>query len=187
MTQDEKFGQMTQVEENSLAAGDVARLALGSVLHGGGSMRPDADKDDWASAVAIHQHAAVDTTRLGIPILYGIDAVHGFGGMYGATVFPQQIGLGAANDPELMTAIGRATAIETSATGIRWNFAPVLAVVSDIRWGRTYESYSQDPSRVSALGAAYIQRPPGIRAVRSRPACSRRPSTSSATARPCSD
>jgi beta-glucosidase len=98
----------------------------------------------------------VEETRLGIPILYGVDAVHGFGGMYGATIFPQQIGLGAANDPELMAAIGRATAIETSATGIRWNFAPVLAVVSDIRWGRTYESYSQDPARVAALGAAYI-------------------------------
>jgi beta-glucosidase len=157
MTQAEKFGQMTQVEEDSLVRGDVARLALGSVLHGGGSITLDGDKEDWASAVAIRQQEAVESTRLGIPILYGIDAVHGFGSMYGATVFPQQIGLGAANDPALMTAIGRATAIETSATGIRWNFAPVLAVPSDIRWGRTYESYSQDPSRVSALGAAYIR------------------------------
>ncbi len=107
--------------------------------------------------MSAEQHEAVESTRLGIPILYGVDAVHGFGGMYGATVFPQQIGLGAANDPELMTAIGRATAVETSATGIRWTFSPVLAVVSDIRWGRTYESYSQDPARVSALGAAYIR------------------------------
>jgi len=157
MTQEEKFGQMTQVEENSLAAGDVAGLALGSVLHGGGSITAQGDKNAWATAVSARQHEAVDSTRLGIPILYGIDAVHGFGSMYGATVFPQQIALGAANDPELMTAIGRATAIETSATGIRWDFSPVLAVPSDIRWGRTYEAYSQDPARVAALGSAYIR------------------------------
>ena len=156
MTQAEKFGQMTQVEENSVAAGGIALLGLGSVLHGGGSITASGDKEAWATAVSAEQHEAVETTRLGIPILYGVDAVHGFASMYGATVFPQQIGLGAANDPELMTEIGRATAIETSATGIRWNFAPVLAVVSDIRWGRTYESYSQDPARVSTLGAAYI-------------------------------
>jgi beta-glucosidase len=157
MTQAEKFGQMTQVEENSVAPGGIAILGLGSVLHGGGSITEDGDKNAWATAVSAEQHEAVESTRLGIPILYGIDAVHGFGSMYGATVFPQQIGLGAANDPELMTAIGRATAVETSATGIRWTFSPVLAVVSDIRWGRTYESYSQDPARVSSLGAAYIR------------------------------
>jgi beta-glucosidase len=157
MTQAEKFGQMTQVEENSIPIGGVALLGLGSVLHGGGSINENGDKDAWAAAVAVHQREAVESTRLGIPILYGVDAVHGFGSMYGATVFPQQIGLGAANDPELMTAIGRATAVETSATGIRWTFSPVLAVVSDIRWGRTYESYSQDSARVSALGAAYIR------------------------------
>lgn len=156
MTQAEKFGQMTQVEENSVAPGGIALLGLGSVLHGGGSITASGDKDAWAAAVSAEQHEAVESTRLGIPILYGVDAVHGFGSMYGATVFPQQIGLGAANDPELMTEIGRATAVETSATGIRWTFSPVLAVVSDIRWGRTYESYSQDPARVSTLGAAYI-------------------------------
>jgi beta-glucosidase len=157
MTQAEKFGQMTQAEENSVAPGGIALLELGSVLHGGGSITQDGDKNAWATAVSAEQHEAVDSTHLGIPILYGIDAVHGFGSMYGATVFPQQIGLGAANDPKLMTAIGRATAIETSATGIRWDFSPVLAVVSDIRWGRTYESYSQDPARVARLGAAYIR------------------------------
>jgi beta-glucosidase len=157
MTQDERFGQMTQVEENALGAGDVASLALGSVLHGGGSITSQGDKNAWASAVARHQHEAVDTTRLGIPLLYGVDAVHGFGAMYGATVFPQQIGLGAANDADLMTAIGRATAVETSATGIRWTFSPVLAVPGDVRWGRTYEAYSQNPTIVANLGAAYIR------------------------------
>lgn len=157
MTQAEKYGQMTQVEENSVAPGGIALLGLGSVLHGGGSIAENGDKDAWAAAVSADQHEAVESTRLGIPILYGVDAIHGFGSMYRATVFPQQIGLGAANDPELMTWIGRATAVEMSATGIRWNFSPVLAVVSDVRWGRTYESYSQDPARVSALGAAYIR------------------------------
>ena len=157
MTQAEKFGQMTQVEENSLAVGDAARLGLGSVLHGGGAMYPGSDAEAWKSAVTARQKEAVDGTRLGIPILYGVDAVHGFGGMYGATVFPQQIGLGAANDQELVTKIAVATAAEMSAVGIRWNFTPVLALPSDVRWGRTYEAYSQDPTIVANLGAAYIR------------------------------
>ncbi len=157
MTQDEKFGQMTQVEENALRTGDVARLGLGAALHGGGSITARGDVNDWATAITAHQREAVEDTRLGIPILYGVDAVHGFGSMYGATVFPQQIGLGAANDPALMTHVGRVTAAEASAAGVRWNFAPVLAVPGDVRWGRTYEAYSQDPAIVSALGAAYIQ------------------------------
>lgn len=157
MTEAEKFGQMTQVEENSLKTGDVASLGLGSVLHGGGSVGGKGDVEAWKTAVVAHQKEAVDGTRLGIPIIYGVDAIHGFGAMYGATVFPQQIGLGAANDPALMKKIGMVTAQELSAAGIRWNFAPVLAVPSDIRWGRTYEAYSQDPSIVANLGAAYIQ------------------------------
>ncbi|NTV40489.1 MAG: beta-glucosidase, partial [Demequinaceae bacterium] len=157
MTQAEKFGQMTQIEENSLTPGAVASLSLGSVLHGGGAMFPGSDAEDWASAVREHQREAVEDSRLGIPILYGVDAVHGFGGMYGATVFPQQIGLGAANDPSLMTSIGAITAAEMSAVGIRWDFAPVLALPTDVRWGRTYEAYSQDPTVVASLGAAYIR------------------------------
>ncbi len=157
MTQEEKFGQMTQVEENSLARGDVVRLNLGSVLHGGGTVWWQGDVDAWALVVDQHQHEAVEDTRLGIPILYGVDAVHGFASAYGATVFPQEIALGAANDPALMTEIGRVTAAETSSAGIRWDFSPVLAVPSDVRWGRTYEAYSGDPAVVAALGAAYIR------------------------------
>ena len=157
MTNAEKFGQMTQVEEDSLKAGDVASLKLGSVLHGGGTMGQRGDVTVWGAAVVAHEKESVNDTRLGIPIIYGVDAVHGFGGMYGATVFPQQIGLGAANDAALMTKIGAATAQELSAAGIRWDFAPVLAVPSDIRWGRTYEAFSQDPAIVSKLGAAYIE------------------------------
>jgi beta-glucosidase len=157
MTNAEKFGQMTQVEEDSLKPGDVASLGLGSVLHGGGSIGGKGDAEAWKSAVVAHEKEAVNDTRLGIPLLYGVDAVHGFGGMYGATVFPQQVGLGAANDAALMTKIGAATAQELSAAGIRWDFSPVLAVPSDIRWGRTYEAFSQDPTIVAKLGAAYIE------------------------------
>lgn len=157
MTQAEKFGQMTQVEEHSLFVGDVARLNLGSVLHGGGGLPGESDAPAWKETVLGHQREAVEDTRLGIPLLYGVDAVHGFGAMNGATVFPHQIGLGAANDPELMTQIGNATAQELAAVGIRWNFAPVLAMPGDIRWGRTYETYSQDPNIVASLGTAYLR------------------------------
>ena len=151
------LGQMTQVEEGSLKAGDVASLGPGSVLHGGVSVGGKGDLEAWKSAVVAHEKEAENDTRLGIPILYGVDAVHGFGSMYGATVFPQQIGLGAANSPELMTQIGIVTAQEMAAAGIRWNFSPVLAMPEDIRWGRTYETYSQDPAIVEALGVAYIK------------------------------
>ncbi|WP_084074045.1 glycoside hydrolase family 3 protein [Demequina sp. NBRC 110052] len=157
MTQAEKLGQMTQVEEDSLEPGDVALLNLGSVLHGGGGLQGASDAAAWKATVLEHQREAMEDTRLGIPLLYGIDAVHGFGGMDGATVFPHQIGLGAANDPELMTQIGHATAQELAAVGIRWNFAPVLAMPGDIRWGRTYETYSQDPDVVASLGTAYLR------------------------------
>src|SRR5512133_4216537 len=96
-------------------------------------------------------------TRLRIPLIYGVDAVHGHGNLYGATIFPQEIGLGAANDPALMEKIGRATTEELLATGVTWNFAPVVAVPQDIRWGRTYEAYGEDTNLVSQLGAAYIK------------------------------
>lgn len=157
MTQAEKFGQMTQVEEDSLLPGDVSRLNLGSVLHGGGGLQGASDAEAWKSTVLGHQQEAIEDTRLGIPLLYGVDAVHGFGAMDGATVFPHQIGLGAANDPALMTRIGHATAQELAAVGVRWNFSPVLAMPRDIRWGRTYEAYSQDPDIVASLGTAYLE------------------------------
>lgn len=96
-------------------------------------------------------------TRLSIPLLYGVDAVHGHGNLQNATIFPHNIGLGAANDPLLMQRIGRATAEEILASGIPWNFAPVLAVVQDVRWGRTYESYSESTDIVTSLGRAYLE------------------------------
>ncbi len=156
MTLAEKIGQMTQVERNSIRPAEVNQYFIGSVLSGGGSSPLDNTTGGWARMVEGFQKAALDT-RLGIPMIYGIDAVHGHGNLYGATIFPQNIGLGAANDPALMEKIGAATAEEMSATGIRWNFAPVVAVVQDIRWGRTYEGYSENTTLVSELSAPYIR------------------------------
>ena len=143
MTLAEKIGQMTQVESDSITPDEVTAYAIGSVLTGGsGAARPNTP-EGWLKRSAAYQQAAL-ATRLAIPLIYGVDAIHGLGGLDGATLFPQNIGLGAANDPESMQRIGRVrTAEETAATGVRWNFVPVVAVVQDIRWGRTYESYGE--------------------------------------------
>lgn len=156
MTLAEKIGQMTQVEKGSIEPADVTRYFIGSVLSGGGGSPASNTPADWLDMVSDYQQAALDT-RLGIPLLYGVDAVHGHAAVVGATVFPHNIGLGAADDPELMRQIGRATAQEMAATGIRWNFAPVVAVPQDVRWGRTYESYGEDPALVSRLAVPYIE------------------------------
>ncbi len=156
MTLEEKIGQMTLVEKGSIIPAQVTANAIGGVLSGGGG-GPDGDNspEDWREMVAGYQTAALQT-RLGIPVIYGVDAVHGHNNVFGATVFPHNIGLGAANDPDLMQRIGQATANEMIATGIYWNYAPVLAVVQDIRWGRTYEAFGQDTALVTTLGAYYL-------------------------------
>lgn len=156
MTLREKLGQMTLIEKNSLPRGSVAVYALGAVLSGGGGSPARNTPETWADMVRGFQEEALGT-RLGVPIIYGVDAVHGHASVLGATVFPHNIGLGAAGDPALVERIARATALETAATGIRWNFAPVLAIASDVRWGRTYEAYGQDPDLVASLGAAYVR------------------------------
>lgn len=156
MSLEEKIGQMTQVEKGSIVLEDITNLYIGSLLSGGGGSPAVNSPDGWAAMVDEYQSYALKT-RLGIPLIYGVDAVHGHNNLLGATIFPHNIGLGAAGDPELMERIGRATAQEMVATGIRWNFAPVVAVVQDIRWGRTYESYGQDPELVSTLGSAYLR------------------------------
>lgn len=156
MTLAEKIGQMTQVEKNSIAPADVTRYFIGSVLSGGGGAPADNTPAGWLAMVNGYQQAAL-ATRLGIPLLYGVDAVHGHAAVVGATVFPHNIGLGAADDPQLMRQIGQATAAELAATGIRWNFAPVVAVPQDVRWGRTYESFGDDPALVSRLAVPYIE------------------------------
>lgn len=152
----EKLGQMTLIEKESVDPAGVHAFALGGVLSGGGGSPDDNTPSGWADMVDGYQIGAL-ATRLGIPALYGVDAVHGHGNLDGATLFPHNIALGAANDPDLVRRIGRATALETAATGIRWNFAPVLAVSGDIRWGRTYETFGSDPEIVATLGTAYIE------------------------------
>lgn len=157
MTLEEKIGQMTQVEKDSIKAGDITKYFIGSILSGGGgSPSGHNTPEGWVEMVNDFQSEALKT-RLSIPIIYGTDAVHGHGNLYGATIFPHEIGLGAANDPELVEKIGRVTAAEMMATGVTWNFAPVVAVPQDIRWGRTYEAYGESTELVSKLGAAYIR------------------------------
>jgi beta-glucosidase len=156
MTLDEKIGQMTQVEKNSIKPGDITKYYIGSILSGGGGSPEENTPQAWYAMVEGFQKEALDT-RLQIPIIYGVDAVHGHGNLLNATVFPHNIGLGAANNPELMEKIGRATAEEMLATGIPWNFAPCIAVVQDVRWGRTYEGYGEETGLVTSLGTAYIK------------------------------
>ena len=155
MTLDEKIGQMTQLENHSVDPARVTALFLGSVLSGGGGSPPENTPAAWYAMVDAYQKAAL-ATRLGIPMLYGVDAVHGHNNVVGATIFPHEVGLGATGDPALVEQVGRATAIEMAATGIRWDFGPVVAVPQDVRWGRTYEGYGEDPARVSQLASAFI-------------------------------
>lgn len=157
MTVDEKIGQMTQVDRRYLdAEEDIRDLNLGSILSGGGSTPPENTPAAWAEMVDRYQQLA-SQTRLGIPLLYGIDAVHGHNNVVGATVVPHNIGLGATNNPELVESLGRLTAREVRATGINWTFAPCVTNARDERWGRTYESFGESPSLLAELGAAYVR------------------------------
>lgn len=158
MTLEEKIGQMIQADSRALAdAGEVHRLALGSVLSGG-TAKPAGGPGlvPWTDLYDALQKQAL-STRLGIPLLYGIDAVHGHGKVLGATIFPHNIGLGCTGDPVLVEEAARVTAREVRAAGIQWTFAPCIAIPQDIRWGRTYEGFSEDPQRVAQLGAAAIR------------------------------
>lgn len=156
MTLDEKIGQMTQASHLALeSAEDVRDLALGSLLAGGGGAPTTGNMPlDWAEMVDGYQEAAL-SSRLGIPMLFGVDAVHGHSNVFGTTIFPHNIGLGATRNSDLIEEIGRVTAAEVYATGIRWNFAPCLCVARDERWGRTYESFGETPELV-AMMTSYI-------------------------------
>lgn len=156
MTLEEKIGQMTQVEKNSIGPGDITKYFIGSILSGGGGSPTDNTVKDWYAMVEGFQKEALET-RLGIPLIYGVDAVHGHGNLKNATIFPHNIGLGATNNPDLVEKIGRATSEEILATGIPWNFSPVIAVVQDVRWGRTYEGFGESTEIVTSLGTAYIR------------------------------
>ena len=157
MTLDEKIGQMTQAEQDKLVdERDIQDYSLGSLLSGGDSDPPSNGFEDWRAMYERYQARALKT-RLGIPLLYGVDAVHGHSNVIGAVVFPHDIGLGATRDPRLVEQVARITAEEVRATGIQWSFAPCLAVVQDVRWGRSYESFSEDPELVAELGEAAVR------------------------------
>jgi beta-glucosidase len=155
MTLDEKIGQMTQAERLESNEADVTAYGLGSVLSGGGSTPEPNTPDGWADMYDGLQRAAL-RTRLGIPILYGVDAVHGHGNVVGATVFPHNIGLGATRSPGLVREIGAVVAREVTGTGITWNFAPCVGVVRNPRWGRTYESFGE-LSELPVTMTSYIE------------------------------
>lgn len=156
MTIAEKIGQMTQIEKNAIDPANSGAYALGSILSGGGGSPSQNTPQAWYDMVNAYQQAALGT-RLGIPIIYGIDAVHGNNNVAGATIFPQNIGMGATNHPALAQQVCAATALEMNATGIRWDFGPVVAVPQDIRWGRTFEGYGESTDLVSRIGAACIR------------------------------
>ena len=156
MTLAEKIGQMTQAERLGLQSPrQVADLALGSVLSGGGSVPASNTASGWADMVDGFQRQAL-STRLQVPIIYGVDAVHGHNNVVGATVFPHNEGLGAARDADLVEQAARATAAEVRATGVPWAFAPCLCVTRDERWGRSYESFGEDPALVTAMAGPAI-------------------------------
>ncbi|XP_062005100.1 uncharacterized protein LOC133722271 isoform X1 [Rosa rugosa] len=151
MTLEEKIGQMTQIERLVASAEVMNKYYIGSVLSGGGSVPSEqASAETWVKMVNDFQKGSL-STRLGIPMIYGIDAVHGHNNVYKATIFPHNVGLGATRDPELVKKIGAATALEVRATGIPYVFAPCIAVCRDPRWGRCYESYSEDHKVVQAM------------------------------------
>ena len=157
MTLDEKIGQMTQPDQQFLKdASDVETLSLGSLLSGGDSDPPTNSLADWRALYERLQGRALQS-RLKIPLLYGVDAVHGHSNVLGAVIFPHNIGLGATRNAKLVEEIGRITAKEVRATGINWTFAPCLAVPRDERWGRTYEGFAEDPALVAELGAAAVR------------------------------
>jgi len=159
MTLEEKIGQMTQPEQDRVLSnpGDMQKYFIGSVLSGGGSDPADGNSlEAWTDLFDRIQEEAMKT-RLAIPVLYGIDAVHGHSNVLGAVIYPHNIALGCTRDVELVEKIGRVTALETRATGIQWTFGPCVTVPLDIRWGRTYEGFSEDSILVRSLGEAAVR------------------------------
>jgi beta-glucosidase len=155
MTTEEKIGQMMQPSYGDVTPAEVATLSIGSVLTGGDSNGDDSP-ESWQALVQTYEEAA-QKSRLGIPLIFGWDAVHGSGHLKGGTLFPQQVGLGATRNPQLVQQLGRMAAEEMAGVGVQWNFAPVVAVVQDTRWGRAYEAFGENTGMVSELGAAYVR------------------------------
>jgi len=162
MTTEEKVGQLIQPELRHITPEDIRKYHVGGVLNGGGSFPGEnkyAKPADWVALADAFYNASMDDSdgRTAIPIIWGTDAVHGHNNVIGATVFPHNIALGAMGDPALVRKIGAVTAREIAVTGVDWSFAPTLAVVRDDRWGRTYESYSENPQLVKAYGGAMVE------------------------------
>jgi beta-glucosidase len=151
MSLEEKAGQMTQAERGALSVpGDIASYDLGSLLSGGGSTPTPNTPEAWAKMIDAFQ-LRTQATRFQIPLIYGVDAVHGHNNLVGATIMPHNIGIGATRDPQLARNTGAVTASEVRATGIPWGFAPCLCVTRDERWGRSYESFGEDPALVQSM------------------------------------
>jgi beta-glucosidase len=161
MTLEQKVGQMTQAEIRSVTPSQVRKYYIGSILNGGGAwpeMNKHASVADWARLSAQFYEASMSTDmQTPVPVIWGTDAVHGHNNVFGAVLYPHNIGLGAARDPRLVGDIARQTAAAVRATGITWVFAPTLAVVQNPRWGRTYESYSSDPELVREYARYYVR------------------------------
>ena len=165
MTLAEKIGQMTQAERGAVQdPADIAAYGLGSLLSGGGSAPASNTLAGWADMTDQFQKVAL-SGRLGIPLLYGSDAVHGHNNLLGAVLYPHSIGLGATRDQGLVARIARATAEDMAATGVNWTFSPCLCVVRDVRWGRSYESFGERPDLVARMSSAVggYQGQPGSR------------------------
>ena len=161
MTVEEKVGQIIQADINSVTPNEVREYYLGAVLNGGNSAPENnnrASAEKWLALADKFWLASTDKSdgRVGIPLLWGSDAVHGHNNIVGATIFPHNIGLGAANDPLLMAKIGKVTATEMRVTGLDWTFAQTLAVARNSRWGRTYESFSEDPAIVASYAEPLV-------------------------------
>ena len=162
MTVEEKVGQLVQGDIASITPDDVRKYRLGSILAGGNSDpggRYDASPAEWLALADAFYEASMDTSQGGkaIPIIFGIDAVHGQSNIVGATLFPHNIGLGATRNPDLLRRIGEVTALETRTTGMEWAFAPTVAVPQDDRWGRSYEGYSESPEIVASYAGAMVE------------------------------
>ncbi|MEM1091494.1 MAG: glycoside hydrolase family 3 N-terminal domain-containing protein [Pseudomonadota bacterium] len=158
MSLDQKIGQMTQTERMAAEPDELKAFHLGSILSGAGS-RPEGNTPaDWVAMNDAYWAAsmAADGDHLPIPLLYGIDAIHGNNNVRGATIFPHNIGLGAANDGALLARVAAVTKREILAAGVEWTFAPTVAVAQDYRWGRTYESYSSDTDLVTRYGHQFV-------------------------------
>jgi len=156
MTLEQKIGQMIQTERMSISPEEVKQHHIGSVLSGGGSCPGENKLADWVAMNDAYWAASRETGQ-GIPTLYGVDAIHGNNNVLGATIFPHNIGLGCANDPDLLQRIAQVTAREILATGVEWTFAPTLAVARNMQWGRVYESYSEDPEIVKSYAGRFVE------------------------------